>query len=54
MQKDTGSSCTLISEDMWNSIGKPKLTKYRSKKLTTYGDDEIKVIGLINELCCLY
>lgn len=47
MQEDTGSSCTIISEKMWRSIGQPKLTKY-GKRLTSYADDEFKVIGLLS------
>ena len=36
MQKDTGSSCTLISDTMWRKIGCPKLAKSNGKALTSY------------------
>ena len=42
MQKDT-----IIFDCMWKKIGYPKLDKFK-KKLYTYADSELEVMGLLN------
>jgi len=45
MQKDTGSSCNIISSKMWNTLNRPALKKYKGGRLRTYDNHELKVFG---------
>ena len=44
MEKDTGASSSLISEKMWNDLGRPALKKPRSKMIT-YDGHEMRQMG---------
>ena len=47
MEKDTGASCSLISEKMWNDLGRPALRKPKSKMIS-YDGHEMRQIGIFD------
>ena len=44
MQFDTGSPISIISKEIWEHIGKPKLAK--GPKVNAYGGTSVKVLGI--------
>ena len=51
MQKDTGSSCFIVSDVLWKCIGQSRLAKCR-KQVTSYGGNRIIVVGLL--ICAIW
>ena len=47
MEKDTGASCSLISEKMWNDLGRPALRKPKSRMIS-YDGHEMRQIGIFD------